>query len=241
MKVEEPKENPNQYVIAVDGFSSCGKSTLAKDLAKSLQFLYIDSGAMYRAVTYYCIQDDIDVHDPIAVENILDKIQIRFENKQGQFSTYLNDVNVESEIRDKRVSDLVSEVAIISAVRLFCRIQQRDFAKNNSIVMDGRDIGTVVFPNADVKFFLDAKLEIRTQRRFAELQTAGVSMTKEEVEKNLSHRDFIDSNREDSPLRKAKDAIFIDNSFLNQDEQLVLALNYIFEKIQTLEINSNLV
>ena len=220
--------NKDQNIkIAVDGFSSCGKSTLAKAIAKSLNFIYIDSGAMYRAVTYYCLQHQIDVYSEEDVSKVLPNINIHFEIIDGENYTFLNGENIEDQIRKRAVSDNVSEIAIISPVRKMLVEQQRFLSKNKGVVMDGRDIGTVVFPNADVKFFLTADIEIRAIRRFEEMKEKGVNMSLKEVSENLQHRDHIDSTREDSPLRQAKDAIIIDNSYLSREEQLKKALDII--------------
>ena len=217
--------------IAIDGYSSCGKSTLAKALAKELSYMYVDSGAMYRAVTYYFLKHDVVLHNEIEVEKALDKIQIEFANINGQNICFLNNENVENEIRSMRISNNVSEVAAIGLVRSKLVKMQRLLAAHNSVVMDGRDIGTVVFPDADIKFFVTADKEVRAQRRYDELIQKGKDVTFNEILRNLEHRDKIDTTRAISPLKKAEDAIEIDNTNLTREEQLELALSYV-RKIQ---------
>lgn len=216
-------------IIAIDGHSSCGKSTLARALAKELSFKYVDSGAMYRAVTYYFIKHDVTLSNNKEVELALDKITIDFANIKGENICFLNNENVENEIRSMRISNNVSEVATIGLVRRKLVKLQRIIAENSSVVMDGRDIGTVVFPDAQIKFFVTADKEIRAQRRYEEIRNNGKEVTLREVQLNLEHRDKIDTTREISPLRKADDAIIIDNSRLNREEQLNLALSYIYK------------
>jgi cytidylate kinase len=217
-------------IIAIDGFSSCGKSTLARDISKELGYMYIDSGAMYRAVTYYFLKNNIDLNQAAAVQSAVEKIHLHFEHNKGKSEIYLSGGNIESKIRTAEISERVSDIAALSPVRRKLVSLQREFAAGQSVVMDGRDIGTVVFPNATVKLFITADLNVRTQRRFKELRDRGVNISKKDVEKNLQHRDHIDSTRDDSPLRKADDAILIDNSKMNQSEQLQLALQLIREK-----------
>lgn len=213
--------------IAIDGYSSCGKSTLAKALAKELSYVYVDSGAMYRAVTYYFLKHDITIHNSQEVALALEKINIDFANIKGNNICFLNNENVENEIRSMRISNNVSEVAAIGLVREKLVKLQRLIASNTSVVMDGRDIGTVVFPDADIKFFVTADKAVRAQRRYDELINKGKEVTLREVQQNLEHRDAIDTTREISPLRKADDAIVIDNTDLSREEQLNLALSYI--------------
>ena len=213
--------------IAIDGYSSCGKSTLAKALAKELSCVYVDSGAMYRAVTYYFLKHDVAIHNDTEVGKALERINIDFANIKGENICFLNNENVENEIRSMRISNNVSEVAAIGLVREKLVKMQRLIASNNSIVMDGRDIGTVVFPNADIKFFVTADKEIRAKRRYDELISKGKEVTIREVQQNLEHRDTIDTTRDISPLRKAEDAVEIDNTNLNREDQLKLALSYI--------------
>ncbi len=214
-----------KITIAIDGYSSCGKSTLAKALAQSLGYIYVDSGAMYRAVTLYFLQQHIDFTDESAVESALEQINIHFQkNENGQNRTVLNGEDVEREIRQMEVSSKVSQVAAIPLVRRAMVEQQRKMGHQKGIVMDGRDIGTVVFPDAELKIFLTASPEIRAMRRFNELQHKGIKNTLAEVRENLTMRDRIDSTREDSPLRQAIDAVVIDNTYLNEAQQLKRAL-----------------
>lgn len=222
-------------IIAVDGYSSCGKSTLAKDLAKTLGFTYIDSGAMYRAVTLYGLQKGIGSGEEKAIIPFLATIAISFQkNKNGSQDIFLNGENVSEAIRSMEVANNVSYYAKIKEVRTFLVAKQRAFAKENSIVMDGRDIGTVVFPQADLKIFLTAEPAIRAQRRYDELQAKGKQVSLQEVLENLRKRDFIDENRKESPLRKATDAFIIDNSRLTRQQQLELTL----QKIKELQQNT---
>ncbi|MEL6670280.1 MAG: (d)CMP kinase [Bacteroidota bacterium] len=215
---------PHPITIAIDGFSGCGKSSLARTLAQRLGYRYVDTGAMYRAVTLYFIQHSIDMDDEQRIRSALEEIQIDFmrSSEYGEASniTLLNGQDVERDIRSLEVSQLVSPVATISAVRRAMVAQQRRMGSEGAVVMDGRDIGTVVFPHADLKLFLVADLEVRAQRRLMELQERGQSANLEEVIANLKERDRIDSSRSDSPLKKADDAIVIDNSMLTF-EQLV--------------------
>jgi len=217
-----PCEKNKQLIIAIDGYSSCGKSTLAKDLAHTLQYTYLDSGAMYRAVTLYFLDNNISFDHPEAVAKALNMIEIRFEEHSNR--TLLNDIDVESEIRSPRISDQVSPVSTISAVRSKMVEQQRALAASGSIVMDGRDIGTVVFPEAELKIFLTANVKIRTQRRLDEMKRKGYEISEAEVMKNLKTRDQIDSTRADSPLSQAEDAVLIDNSNLSRKEQITMVL-----------------
>lgn len=215
-----------KITIAVDGFAACGKSTLAKALAKELNYAYVDSGAMYRAVTLYFLDNNIDLADKEAVQKALDEqIYIEFRNIDGNNHTFLNGIDVEEEIRSFRVSDFVSPVATVSAVRRTLVKIQQAIGKNGGIAMDGRDIGTVVFKDAELKLFLTASIEERTNRRLQELKSKNiVDFTTEAVAENLKTRDHIDSTRADSPLMQAEDAIEIDNSLLTPDEQLAYAL-----------------
>ena len=217
-----------QIIIAVDGYSSCGKSTLAKALAAELAYVFIDTGAMYRAIALYLLRHQIDFNDTASVLNALTQIKLYFKyNSTTQKSDmYLNDENVEAEIREMRVSQKVSEVAAISDVRNFAVAQQHVMGKDKGIVMDGRDIGTVVFPEAELKIFVTADPAIRVQRRFLELSATNASITKEEISENLEHRDLMDTTREHSPLRQASDAKVLDNSNMTREEQLNLALSW---------------
>ena len=212
-----------KITIAVDGHSSCGKSTLAKDLASALDFQYIDSGAMYRAVTLYFIRQQIDLNQPELLERALEQISITFEKNK----TFLNGEDVEEEIRQMPVSQKVSQVAAVSKIRQAMVAQQQQLNQDGGIVMDGRDIGTVVFPDAELKIFLTADIKERARRRFQELIAKGNNVDIEAVRYNLQERDRIDSSRLDSPLRKASDAIVIDNTQLSRSQQLNEALNLV--------------
>jgi cytidylate kinase len=220
-------------IITLDGYSSCGKSTLARQLANELNYVFIDSGAMYRAITLYFLRQHIDWTKPNEVVKALHEIGLEFQyNEQsGQSDMYLNDENVEALIRDMLVSEHVSEVSTIKEVREFAVAQQQKMGEKKGIVMDGRDIGTTVFPNAELKIFVTADPAVRVERRFKELFAKNPSITIEEVKNNLEMRDYIDSNREFSPLRKADDAVMLDNSNLTREEQLALALKWATEEI----------
>ena len=226
-----------KITIAIDGFSSTGKSTLAKELAKHLGYVYVDTGAMYRAVALYAMQNNcigIDFLDKDKLVKSLPSIQLQFKfnAELGFAEMYLNDDNVETEIRTLEVSSFVSTVAAISEVRAKLVQQQQEMGKEKGIVMDGRDIGTVVFPNAELKIFMTAGADTRAQRRFDELQAKGDLVLYEEVLKNVMERDYIDTHREVSPLVIANNAIEIDNSYLNRNEQFDLVLELINEVIE---------
>lgn len=216
-----------KIIIAVDGYSSCGKSTLAKDLAKELNYIYIDSGAMYRAVTLYLIQNEIDIEDTEAVITSLPNIKIEFRTDEvlGRNETYLNGRNVEEQIRRPIVSQSVSELSEIKEVRAFLVEQQKNMGLERGLVMDGRDIGTVVFKDAEFKLFVTADIETRAERRYKELSRKGIATTLEEVKANLDHRDYIDTHRDESPLYQSDDAVLLDNTILSVDQQLKLVLN----------------
>lgn len=224
-----------KITIAIDGHSSCGKSTMAKDLAKSIQYSYIDSGAMYRAVTFYCLKNNFFENNNLnsgALKNGLNAIRISFRlnEETGRSDTYLNGENVENHIRSMDVADKVSLVAALGFVRDAMVKQQQEMGKNKGIVMDGRDIGTVVFPEAELKLFVTARPEVRAQRRLNELRAKGESIDFEEVLKNLEKRDFIDSTRKDGPLRKAGDAVVLDNSDMTVAEQNAFLLRLFDER-----------
>lgn len=223
-----------KIIITIDGFSSCGKSTIARQLARELNYIFIDSGAMYRAITLYFLRNHIDWNNSQAVKDALKEIDLEFVyNPITQHSDmYLNGEDVETLIRDMLVSENVSNVATIKEVRDFAVQQQRKMGAKKGIVMDGRDIGTTVFPNAELKIFLTADTAIRVERRYKELFEKDPNITVEDVKNNLAMRDYIDSNREISPLRKAHDALELDNSNLSQKEQLKLALKWAKEKIE---------
>ena len=211
-----------KIIIAIDGWSSCGKSTLAKELAKELGYLYVDSGAMYRAITLYFLRNHIDWTDKSEVKKALKEISLEFifNEKSQQSEMHLNEENVEYVIRDLVVAEKVSDVAAIKEVRKFAVEQQQMMGKKKGIIMDGRDIGTVVFPKAELKIFLTADNAVRVERRFKELFEKNPNITIEEIKANLEMRDYIDSNREESPLRKADDAILVDNTNLTVKETI---------------------
>ncbi|WP_343694230.1 (d)CMP kinase [Flavobacterium sp.] len=226
-----------KITIAIDGFSSTGKSTLAKQLAKELEYVYVDTGAMYRAVAYFAMQNKFistDSFDKKALIETLPKIQLEFKFNAdlGFAEMYLNGENVEKQIRTIEVSNFVSKVAEVSEVRAKLVEQQQQMGANKAIVMDGRDIGTVVFPNAELKIFMTASAETRAQRRFDELQQKGDNVSYEEVLKNVVERDYIDTHREDSPLIIAEDAIEIDNSYLNKEEQFAAVLELVNDVVK---------
>lgn len=220
-----------KIIITIDGYSSCGKSTLAKQLARELNYIFVDSGAMYRAITLYFLRNHIDWHNKAAVKDALKNISIEFipDMQTGKTDIYLNDENVGAFIRDMVVSENVSEVAAVKEIREFAVVQQKKIGKQKGIVMDGRDIGTTVFPDAEVKIFMTADTAVRVERRYKELHKNNVSVTIDEVKHNLQMRDYMDTNREISPLRKAEDAHFLDTSNLNEEEQLKKALKWVTE------------
>jgi cytidylate kinase len=211
-------------VIAVDGHSSCGKSTFAKQIAEKLNYIFIDSGAMYRAVALYCIQNNFIDGKIILTDKlfaVLKNIKIAFRrNAEEKIETYLNGVNVEQVIRGVAVSELVSEVSKIKEVRLYLVRLQQEMGKKKCIVMDGRDIGTVVFPDAEIKIYMTAQPEVRAQRRYDELTAKGVKVSFEEIKKNVIERDYNDMNRAESPLVQAEDALVLDNSYMTVPEQM---------------------
>jgi len=221
-----------RIIIAIDGLSSCGKSTLAKALAKSLHYAYLDSGAMYRAVTLYFLEQNIDYNDPEKVAAALQDIEIHFERIKGQNRTFLNGRDVERDIREMRVSEHVSPVSTISAVRRDMVKQQQSMGKRRALVADGRDIGTVVFQDAELKIFLVADSDVRTSRRHLELAAKGIDADWNQIQHNLLERDRIDSSRADSPLREAEDSVVIDNTLLSEDQQLEKALALAKERIE---------
>ncbi|OCX51364.1 cytidylate kinase [Mucilaginibacter sp. PPCGB 2223] len=217
----------NNIVVAIDGYSSCGKSTIAKALAKKLHFIYIDSGAMYRAVTLYFLRNNIDLNDSGQVSEALKNIHLNFHSRDYQTHIMLNDEEVSDEIRQMPVSENVSAVSAIHAVRVEMVKQQQRMGKSKNIIMDGRDIGTVVFPDAQVKLFMTADPKVRAERRFKELTDKNPDLTLEEVFENLAHRDYADTTRKESPLTRAHDAIILDNTDLTPDEQLQFAIDKI--------------
>lgn len=211
-----------KIVVAIDGYAACGKSTLARQLADKLHYLFLDTGAMYRAVTLYFLRNNIDWKNEEILPPFFShvKIDFQYDVQDGKYITLLNDENVEEEIRSLAVSNYVSEIAAASSVRKFLVHQQQEIGKQKGIVMDGRDIGTVVFPDAEVKIFVMARMEVRIKRRWQELQENGITVSEEEIKKNLEKRDREETTRTDSPLRKADDAIVLDNSDMTQEEQL---------------------
>ena len=221
-------------IIAIDGYSSCGKSTIARALAKRLNYVFIDTGAMYRGVSLYILRNNIDWQNSSEkeVEGILDKITITFEyNAETKNSdTILNDENVEEEIRGKEVSEVVSQISQLRAIRTRMVSLQQKAGLKKGLVMDGRDIGTKVFPKAELKLFMIADPKIRAQRRFNELKSKGKESSIEEIEENLRIRDYNDTHRKEHPLKKATDAIELDNSYLDQDEQLSWVIRLLSEK-----------
>jgi cytidylate kinase len=223
-------------IIAIDGYSSCGKSTVAREVARQLGYTYIDSGAMYRAVTLYCLRNNLAPDGKVDEEELrrhIDKIHIRFifNEKLQKDETFLNGENIEDEIRRPEVADLVSPVSVIGFVREALVRLQRDMGRYKGIVMDGRDIGTVVFPDAELKIFMTATPEIRAKRRYDELMAKGVEVNLEDIVRNIRDRDRIDSTREISPLRQAKDTIVLDNSNMTREEQLAFVLKLAESKL----------
>ena len=229
-----------KITISIDGYSSCGKSTLARALATELNYVFLDSGAMYRAITLYFLRNHIDWNNEADVLEALNKIHLEFifNPDSGNCEMCMNDENVEWLIRDMLVAESVSDVAAVRAVREYAVAAQRKMGEGKGIVMDGRDIGTTVFPNAELKIFLTADPAIRVERRFKELYEKNPNITLDEVKVNLEMRDYIDSHREFSPLRQAEDAVVLDNSHLSMQEQLRIALQLAKEKIQPATIHS---
>ncbi len=219
-------------IITIDGYSSCGKSTLARQLARQLNYVFIDSGAMYRAITLYFLRNRVDWEKSAEVRKALKNISLEFiyNPETNETEIFLNEENVSSPIREMLVSDSVSEVSAIKEVRDFAVAQQQKMGENKNLVMDGRDIGTTVFPNAELKIFMEADLAVRVERRFKELFKQNSNISIDEVKANLAMRDYIDTNREISPLRKADDALILDNTFLTPEEQLALTIEWVSEK-----------
>jgi CMP/dCMP kinase len=212
-----------KIIIAIDGYSSCGKSTLAKALAKELGYIYADSGAMYRAIALYLIENNVDINDHDKIIDALNHIEMHFEHIEGNNHMFLNGKDVETAIRTPQIAQLVSPIATIQEVREFAVAQQKKMGERKGIVMDGRDIGTTVFPDAELKLFMTALIPIRTDRRYQEMLSKGTPQSVTEVEANLIQRDHIDSTRSISPLRQAADAVVLDNSDLTQEQQLAFA------------------
>lgn len=222
-----------KIIITIDGWSSCGKSTLAKQLSKKLGYLYVDSGAMYRAITLFFLRNQTDWTKKKEVKSALKNVELEFvlNEKTGLGEMYLNGENVEYLIRELVVAEKVSDVAAIKEVREFAVAQQQKMGVKKGIVMDGRDIGTVVFPKAELKIFMTADNAVRVERRFKEMYAKNPNITVEEVKNNLEMRDYIDSHREVSPLRKAKDALVLDNTYLTRDQQFEKAIEWALEKM----------
>jgi len=224
----------NKIIITIDGWSSCGKSTLAKRLAKELNFIYIDSGSMYRAITLFFLRNHVDWTDEKEVHKALQEIHLEFNYNpaSGNTEIHLNEENVEYLVRDLVVAEKVSDIAAIKEVREFAVKQQQKIGEGKGIVMDGRDIGTTVFPNAEVKIFMTADEAVRVERRFKELYDKNPNITLPEIKANIEMRDYIDSHREVSPLRKADDAIVLDNTNLTEKEQFDIALKMVMSKMK---------
>jgi CMP/dCMP kinase len=223
-----------KIIITIDGWSSCGKSTLAKQLAKALGYIYVDSGAMYRAITLYFLRNHINWLDKDQVNNALADIAIafKFNDKTQQSEIYLNEENVEYVIRDLVIAEKVSDVAAVKEIRTFAVAQQQKMGEQKGIVMDGRDIGTTVFPDAELKFFMTADIAVRVERRYMEMFAKNPNISIDDVKANLEMRDYIDSNREVSPLRKAVDAVELDNTKISIEEQLEIALQIAKERLK---------
>ena len=224
-----------KIIITIDGYSSCGKSTLAKQVAKELNYVFVDSGAMYRAITFYFIQNNLNWENPDDVIKALQNITLKFEynHEKGTSDILINGENIESQIRDMAINDKVSEVAAILEIREFAVLEQQKNSIEKGIVMDGRDIGTVVFPEAELKIFLTANPEERVKRRYNQLIKFGKEVDREEIRKNLEKRDYIDTHRKVSPLKKADDAVTLDNTDLTTEEQLDIVLGWATEKINS--------
>lgn len=231
----------HKIIIAIDGYSSCGKSTLAKQLAKKLGYSYIDSGAMYRAITLYFIRNNVNLKDPGEILNALSNIHLTFEvdDITGESEIHLNEENVERQIREMLVADRVSDVAAIKEVRSFAVGQQKRMGKKKGIVMDGRDIGTTVFPEAELKIFVTADPMVRVERRYEELFKTDPHISLDEVKHNLELRDYIDTTRQESPLRKADDAVLLDNTNLTREEQLEIALEWVADRATNRSLSPN--
>ena len=223
-----------KIIIAIDGWSSCGKSTLAKELAKELNYVYIDSGAMYRAITLYFIRNNVDRSQDSEIVKALSNIDIEFvlNESNGHCEVVLNGENVEYLIRDMVIAEKVSDIAAIKLVREFAVAAQQKLGKEKGIIMDGRDIGTKVFPGAEIKIFMTADEVVRVERRFKELFQKNPNITIEEVKSNIAMRDYIDSNRTESPLRKAEGAVEIDNSTISEKEQLDFVINLVNKELE---------
>jgi CMP/dCMP kinase len=227
---------PRKLIIAIDGYSSCGKSTLAKDLAKMLGYAYVDTGAMYRSVSLYFMENGIRTDQPEEVRKALDNIEISFQlnPETGLSEVYLNGKNVEKEIRMMPVANSVSKVSAIKEVRRRMVALQKRMGLKKGVVMDGRDIGTTVFPDADIKLFMTADSRVRTERRFNELRLKGVEISFEEVSENIRQRDHEDTSRKESPLTMAEDAVILDNTHLDKEQQLDFVMMLVNKKLNAL-------
>ncbi len=226
----------HKITIAIDGYSSCGKSTLAKQLATELNYTYVDSGAMYRAITLFAIEYGLASKESVNAEGLIDQlgnvnIDLQYNSETQSVTTFLNGKNVEEEIRTMRVSEVVSFVSVIKEVRAKLRSMQQELGKRGGVVMDGRDIGTAVFPHAELKIFMTASPDVRAKRRFDELKAKGKEVSLEEVRKNLVSRDLEDTSRKEDPLIQAEDAVVLDNSDLTPERQLQIALGWVKERV----------
>lgn len=217
----------NKIIVAIDGYSACGKSTLAKQLAEKLDYLFLDTGAMYRAVTLYLLRNNVDWNNALDLEKALQQITIDFQKTSAGYITFLNHENVEEQIRSMEVANKVSEVAAVSAVRKFLVKQQQEIGKQKGIVLDGRDIGTVVFPQAEVKIFVTAAMDVRVHRRYLELRSKGIEVELDDIRNNLQKRDYEETTRSDSPLIQPADATVLDTSNLDEKQQLQIALQIV--------------
>lgn len=226
----------DKITIAIDGYSSCGKSTLAKQLAAKLNYAYVDSGAMYRAIALFALENNLASKGSVKKEELIPKLRdidvdLKYDSDSGGVTTFLNGKDVEDEIRSMRVSEVVSFVSVIKEVRAKLRSLQQDLGKRGGVVMDGRDIGTAVFPNAELKIFMTASPDVRAQRRFDELKAKGKEVSMEDVRANLISRDQEDTSRKEDPLIQADDALILDNSDLTTEQQLALALSWAQKKV----------
>ncbi|PTS95989.1 (d)CMP kinase [Pedobacter sp. HMWF019] len=227
-------------IVAIDGYSSCGKSTVAKAVAKQLNFVYIDSGAMYRAVTVYFLENKIQITDEEQIKMALLNVHIKFNNVSGKTIVLLNENDISERIREMEISEYVCHVSALKQVRVAMVEQQQKMADHLNIIMDGRDIGTTVFPNAQVKIFMTADPKVRADRRYLELQASNQKVTIEEVFNNLAHRDYEDTTRQESPLIHSKDATTLDNTNLTHEEQLNFVIDLVREAIFEQDISLNL-
>ena len=224
--------NDKKITIAIDGYSSCGKSTLAKALARKLNYIFIDSGAMYRGIALFCIENNLIQGEKILEKELIKnlpliKVSFKLNESTDKSDLFLNDLNVEHLIRKPNVANIVSKVASIKEVRQKLVSEQREMGQNGGIIMDGRDIGSVVFPNAELKLFVTANPETRTERRFLELKNKGEDISKDQVRKNLEERDYLDTHRDESPLIQSKDVLLLDNTNMTPEEQLEHVLKII--------------